>query len=120
MSNTKHTPTNPPWKLERLTGRGHCNVGIRVRGELVSGYAAFINTRWAHPLQAAEQEANAAFIVRAVNSHEQLVAALRGAHGAIDALMAGVIELDPSFMPTKSTIWPALTACAAALAAAEA
>jgi hypothetical protein len=67
-----------------------------------------------------QREANAAFIVRACNSHEQLVAALRGAHGAIDTLMACLISLDPTFMPSKSAVWPALTACTAALATAEA
>jgi len=60
------------------------------------------------------------FIVRACNSHEQLVAALRDGRVAIDVLMAQLIEVDPSFLPTKSAAWPALVAIKAALEAAEA
>jgi hypothetical protein len=62
-----------------------------------------------------EVEATAAFIVHACNSHEQLAAALRSGRVAIDVLMAQLIELDPSFMPTKSAAWPALVAIKAAL-----
>jgi hypothetical protein len=78
-SNVKHTPTTPPWRLERLSGGGHCNIGIRVFGGLVSGYAAFVNTRWPNEDQAAEQEANAAFIVRAVNAHYDMLGLLEEA-----------------------------------------
>lgn len=53
------------WKVERLQGGGHHNVGIRVRGPIVSGFAAALNTRWANEAQAAEQEANAAYIAAA-------------------------------------------------------
>ena len=53
------------WKVERLQGGGHHNVGIRVRGPIVSGFAAALNTRWANEAQTAEQEANAAYIAAA-------------------------------------------------------
>lgn len=37
-----------------------------------------------------------------------LLEAAKAQHQAIDWLMARLIELDSSFMPTKSRIWPAL------------
>ena len=57
----KHT--RGPWKLERLTGDN--GIGIRVTGPVVSGYTAFIRTRWAHENQRIEQEANAQLIAAA-------------------------------------------------------
>lgn len=65
---TKHT--SGPWKLERLTG-DH-NVGVRVAGPVVSGYTAFINTRWPHAEQRIEQEANARLIAAAPELLEAL------------------------------------------------
>lgn len=53
-----------------------------------------------------EQKANAEFIVRCVNSHEALVEKLRANHRAVDWLMAKLILLDPTFLPSKSPIWP--------------
>jgi hypothetical protein len=63
---------------------------------------------------------NAEFIVRACNSHDQLVAAVKAQHNAIDVLMARLINLDPTFKPTVSDIWPAIVAGSEALAAAGA
>ena len=68
---TKHTPG--PWQLERLTGCDH-DIGIRVTGSLVSGYAAFVRTYWPHPDQKAEQEANARLIAAAPELLEALQA----------------------------------------------
>lgn len=51
---------------------------------------------------------------------KQLVAALRDGRVAIDVLMARLIEVDPSFLPTRSPAWPALVAIKAALDVAEA
>jgi hypothetical protein len=46
---------------------------------------------------------------------KQLVAALRDGRVAIDVLMARLIEVDPSFLSTRSPAWPALMAIKAAL-----
>jgi hypothetical protein len=51
---------------------------------------------------------------------KQQVAALRDGRVAIDVLMARMIEVDPSFLPTRSPAWPALVAIKAALDVAEA
>ncbi|WP_273036788.1 hypothetical protein [Massilia timonae] len=63
---------------------------------------------------------NAEFIVRACNAHDQLVTAVQGSHAAIDRLMARLIQLDPTFLPSKSDIYPVLRANGEALAAAGA
>lgn len=63
---------------------------------------------------------NAEFIVCACNAHDQLVAAVQGSHAAIDRLMARLIQLDPTFLPSKSDIYPVLRANGEALAAAGA
>lgn len=63
---------------------------------------------------------NAEFIVRACNAHDQLVTAVKESHVAIDRLVARVIELDPTFLPSKSDIFPVLRANGEALAAAGA
>ena len=86
MSNTKHTPT--PWKVERevniyaeADGVHLATVWARhVRG-LREGGESWIDmrdrTQQQREAAKAEWQANAAFIVRAANSHDQLVEALR-------------------------------------------
>lgn len=39
-----------------------------------------------------------------------LLAAARAQHKALDWMMARLIELDPTFMPTKCAHWPAIVA----------
>lgn len=56
-----HTPG--PWKLEETVGS--FTHGVRACGKNVSGFVAFINTRWVHPEQCREQEANARLIAAA-------------------------------------------------------
>lgn len=53
---------------------------------------------------------------RLVAAAPDLLAACQAQHHAIDVLMARLIALDPEFMPTKSTIWPALVAGSDAIA----
>jgi colicin import membrane protein len=48
-----------------------------------------------------------------------LLSACKAQHEAIDWLLACVVKLDKTFMPTKSQVWPACRAGAAAIAAAE-
>lgn len=62
--------TPGPWALHEIVG--DFTHGIRANGEIVSGYVAFVNTRWAHPNQCAEQLANAKLIAAA----PELLAAL--------------------------------------------
>lgn len=81
----------------------------RFEGRIAEAYAAPAGS---------ERAANAEFIVKAWNSHDKLVAALRGEHQAIDWLMARLIQLDPSFTPSKSEIWKFIAAGKEALDAA--
>jgi len=67
-----------------------------------------------------EADANAEFILRACNSHDQVVTALKRSHMAIDRLMARLIELDPTFSPSKSDALLVLRMNNEALAAAGA
>jgi hypothetical protein len=110
MEVEKHTPT--PW-----------HVGERDRSDqrIIKGEHIEIATLWHHSVKSLyiEMEANAAFIVRACNSHDQLVTAMRDGRVAIDVLMARLIEVDPSFKPSESAVWPKLVAITSALAAAE-
>jgi hypothetical protein len=75
---TKHTPT--PWRVVN---------GSLIKDELMpfdrdERYTALIATTGGHATGALA-DANAAFIVRAVNSHEHLVAALRNLVTASEA-----------------------------------
>jgi hypothetical protein len=54
-----------PWTLQPLTGSTSGNIGVRASGEHVSGYVAFVDTRWPHPEQQEEQIANARLIAAA-------------------------------------------------------
>jgi hypothetical protein len=41
---------------------------------------------------------------------KELVEALALAHRQVDMLMAMVVTLDPSFMPSKTSLWPDILA----------
>jgi hypothetical protein len=69
MSESKHTPL--PWKMRQL-GKTRCV--IEGPGE---DCCIAMMTRWLPPFDAAEQKANADFIVKACNAHDELVEALR-------------------------------------------
>ena len=116
-----HTPT--PWVLvEKPTTAGTVfKVGSQQMVDGTHGGICLYDDHTSlNPHVPGTQEANAAFIVRACNSHDQLVAAVKAQHSAIDTLMAHLIHLDPNFKPTKSIIWPAVVAGNEALAAAGA
>ncbi len=71
-----HTPT--PWKVSPPLGEG----AIQIRSEKINEYGNFIVAEipWrevTHHMQPAEDKANAAFIVRAANAHEELLEALQ-------------------------------------------
>lgn len=78
MSETEHSPT--PWVLgfdyhRTLIRTGDASTGRRVATTFITGDAS-----------AKVNVANAAFIVRAVNSHDALVEALEAALAWIDAV----------------------------------
>lgn len=76
------------------------------------------SSRWAYVYADAMLIARGTDLPAADPVRHQLMAAVRGSHQAIDRLLARVIELDPTFMPSQSDIWSALKANGEALAAA--
>jgi len=83
--NKGHTRT--PWIQRGQTIRNE-------NGQIIADCAAREET--IKPIGGAERDANAAFIVRACNNHEALLAAAKSAVEAIDELIA---EDDPFDMP---------------------
>lgn len=54
---------------------------------------------------------HAAYMVRAINCHDDLLAACKAQHQAIDILLAMLAWVDPTFFPSKSGIpWDAVLA----------
>lgn len=64
----QHTPT--PWRISEVFGRGHKNHIAGADDYQVSDCESYKKSL-------IEQEANAAFIVKCVNAHDELVEALR-------------------------------------------
>src|ERR1700676_739230 len=83
-----HTPG--PWLYDGMAI--HTNDGI-----MIAGLSSVCKT-------AKEIDANARLIAAA----PELLAACRAQHEALDILMAMLIERDPNFFPSKSSVWPAL------------
>jgi hypothetical protein len=102
MSNTKHTPL--PWLL-------HSEYSTVV---MTPGRAIIADTLGID-FDADTDRANAAFIVRACNSHEQMVAALREIENHLDGRMTHQAD-NPNY-PFWNQLWDIARA---ALAAAEA
>ena len=67
MSEEKHTP--PPWNLYDL-GHGGCYIGTSERPSVTQSICVVGNVK--------EGKADGRFILKAVNSHDQLVEALKG------------------------------------------
>ena len=92
MSKIKHTPT--PWRLGR-NGTDYC---------VFFGDEKFVADCEASDTD--EDRANAAFIVRAVNSHQALVDALKDAERAFEFIRFALVEnLDE---PERSAFWKAV------------
>ncbi len=68
---TSHTPT--PWKVAMPLGEGD----IQILSVKVNAYGNFINAVVPFRVFSNEDVANAEFIVRAVNSHEELLSAMK-------------------------------------------
>ena len=64
-------------------------------------------------------EANVEYIVKAVNSHEELLEACKNQRLAIDWLFTKLVELDKNFYPSKSPVWKYLEDGNKAIAKAE-
>jgi hypothetical protein len=118
MSNAAHTPT--PWDMDESGVRINADNGCATTIAFCAGITPGTNWSGTDYATHSHAKANAAFIVRACNVHEQFVDALRKGRVAIDVLMAQLIEVDPSFRPTQSAAWPALVAIKAALEKVEA
>lgn len=105
MTNAKHTPT--PWTFTNQTTdeRPWCVITIKDATDDV------VIQREYHINDAQKEEANAAYIVKAVNCHEQLVKALKWA----EPLIAEWFNQKPHCQDTSG-----LSLIRAALAAAEA
>lgn len=101
MSNTKHTPT--PW--ERCDAFGASAMGLNVKAtgddKMICSTTGYYGRDGA--------AANAAFIARACNSHEQLVAALEAARMVIETSD----DQEPQMIAALSQIEAALAAAEA-------
>lgn len=112
MSNAVHTPT--PWFAKR-SGWSTVYIEARIRPGILQEVAA------CGPTEAGmeQQDANAAFIVRACNAHDQLVAALKAVTDVLDAfgnLPDGLMHPSPW---NQHKVEEKVAAARAALAAAE-
>ncbi len=98
---TEHTPT--PWEI------GACGTSIRAGeggeihiGSTHAGHGTFYSV-----------QANAAFIVRAVNNHERLLTALRQIQETAEH------DIQRGIVPDDSIVWQIEADARAAIAAAE-
>ena len=78
--NEVHTPT--PWSVQECD-EIWCDTDGRPNAPLFKPDAQY--RRWGREVNREQREANAAFIVHAVNSHATLTAALEEARGALEA-----------------------------------
>lgn len=88
MSEVKHTPT--PWKIHEHDGESFLNGVGKSYWQIDGPQHAICNNRDCAG-SSAEQKANAAFIVKAVNSYEKLVAALQN---IMNGISTGAIKSD--------------------------
>lgn len=90
---TKHTPT--PWYVK--------NYGTHWNNPDIEDIAVCYGDDDEHICDTVYEEADAAFIVRAVNSHEDLISALQEIHDGISSCMG-----DPAFFEIKEKAAEAL------------
>lgn len=72
----KQTPT--PWTIEHYTGHPHIEIYGKIEGSTIPARICYM------PDHHGEAASNAAFIVRACNSHGELVDACKLAEDALD------------------------------------
>lgn len=82
MSNAAHTPT--PWEVDESGIQVDAANGSATSIAFCAGTRPGKNWSGTDYATKRHQQANAAFIVRACNAHEQLVAALRGLIKLVD------------------------------------
>lgn len=88
----KATPA--PWSIEPLDS---ARLGVRVKGLVVSGFAAILNVGWYHQDQCVEQVANAHIIAALHNAWPQIYRALKERAD----LQAG-LDLAPASVGTRT------------------
>lgn len=96
-----HTPG--PWRIrEWEDGDGHARISIDGDIDATLTFRGLANV----PYDNGDESlmANARLIAAAPD----MLAALKAQHEAIDVLLAMVIGLDKTFLPTKSSVWPKL------------
>jgi len=101
-----HTPG--PWIVTptSVTGQFLVQAGMHDENSSFHNGTAFSQ---------AFNEANGRLIAAAPD----MLAALKAQHDALDRLLALIVNLDTTFMPSKSVAWPALVQGNAAIAKAE-
>lgn len=103
-----HTPT--PWRVEEGTTLiwGKCDPDDMTTWGM--GYPVVdvrLQSRWGERPDTDETDANAAFIVRAVNSHDALIAALNGLLFNYDPEACAIpVEPDPGCIECTSGVTP--------------
>ena len=88
-------------KREARRTTGHYDIGIRVRGPVVSGYMAFLGCKsWHHEAQQLEQIANAEFI--AACDRETILSIL----GQLEAMRAENVKLRDALTTVREWEFP--------------
>src|SRR6218665_3967604 len=110
---TKHTPG--PWVLFEVGGDNgtrpaQCPVAESTKQSILT-VTEEAGTTFAAVLKKED--------ARLIAAAPELLEACKAQHRAIDLLMAKLVTLDPTFMPTKSAAWPACVAGNAAIAKAN-
>ncbi len=81
---SEHTPT--PWEWEKIENAAWSDYGPNLRS--VAMGSPKVLSAWGHDAWGVDvNDANAEFIVRACNSHDELVSALEAALHALDGLI---------------------------------
>jgi hypothetical protein len=105
---SKHTPG--PWQVSGVRHKGDLKLGNDARLHMVGPDDDAVAGVFFH-MQTGVGWADARLIAAA----PELLDALYVQRSAIDILMARLIEVDPSFRPTKSEVWPMLLQGTAAI-----
>lgn len=108
MTDTKAEHTPGPWTVQRHDERHTFDLESHTAIKMPGSAEAVLYSLGA---DADEISANARLIAAA----PELFAACEADHKAMDWLLARVAELDPTFMPSKSPVWPAVTQNRAAI-----
>ena len=118
MGEAQHTPT--PWSMHIHQGSLFGEAHINGPHHCAIAYVGFGTQTDDHYVRGEEANANARFIVEAVNSHATLTAALEEARGALEGIVNDIHDyervnnLHPN--PGKSECWQSVERARTALA----